>query len=283
MASNRNGFRRWQHARASILILIACGIGYAAGVPTSAIIRKSVTASERNWKASPGWSYKERDAKPKEGKNSSKTYQDLVIEGSQYNRLVAQNDQPLSSEEQAAEEEKLQQEIRRRKGESARERSKRIGKYQQERNQDHAMMLEMVNAFTFTPAGEEDVRGRPAYVFDASPKPGYVPKSRDTKVLSGMKGRLWVDKATFQWAKVQAEVITPISLYGFLAKVEPGTSFTLEQAPVTNRVWFPIRFRQQVSAKALGIINKHDLDEETYTDYKPMAQALLMSSNQRSR
>jgi hypothetical protein len=269
--------------RAFIWILIACGISCAAGLPTDEIIRRSVAASERNWRAAPDWSYNERDAKPKEGGNSSKTYRVLVIEGSQYNELVAKNDQPISPEEQAAEEEKLQQEIRRRKSESPRERSERISKYQQERNQDHAMMLEMVSAFSFTPAGEEDVRGRPAYVFDASPKPGYVPKSRDAKVLTGMRGRLWVDKRTFHWAKVQAEVIKPISFYGFLARVEPGTSFLLEQSPVTGRIWFPIRFRQRVSAKALGIINENSLDEETYSDYKPLSQVLLVSLNQRRR
>ena len=142
-------------------------------------------------------------------------------------------------------------------------------------------MLEMVNAFDFTPAGEEDVRGQPAYVFEPRRNQAMSPKSRDAKVLTGMKGRLWVDKGTFQWAKVQAEVIKPISFYGFLAKVEPGTSFLLEQAPVADRIWFPIRFRQQVSAKALGIINENSLDEETYSDYKPLSQALLVSLNQR--
>jgi hypothetical protein len=286
MASNSagtTGLRGRELTRAFILILIACGIGCAAGLPADDIIRRSVAASERNWTAAPSWSFHERDAKPKGGGNSSKTYLVLVIEGSQYNQLVAKNDQPLSPQEQAAEEEKLQQEIRKRRSESPRERSKRISKYQQERNQDHAMMLEMVSAFSFARARDEDVRGRPAYVFDASPKSGYVPKSRDAKVLTGMKGRLWVDKRTFQWAKVQAEVITPVSFYGFLARVEPGTSFLLEQAPVTGRIWFPIRFRQQVSAKALGIINENSLDEETYSDYKPLSQAFLASRNQRRR
>ena len=279
MASTR--INRCRGTRASICILIACGIGCAAGLPTDEIIRRSVAASERNWRAAPSWSYNERDAKPKGGGSSSKTYRVLLIAGSQYNQLVAKNDRPLSPEEQAAEQEALQQEIRKRKGESPSERSTRISKYQQERNQDHAMMLEMVSAFDFTPAGEEDVRGQRAYVFEASPKSGYVPNSRDAKVLTGMKGRLWVDKRTFQWAKVQAEVIKPISFYGFLAKVVPGTSFLLEQAPVGDRIWLPIRFRQQVSAKALGIINENSLDEETYSDYKPLSQALLVSLNQR--
>ncbi len=274
-------FRAEEHTRASTWIFILSGIGWAAGSSSDEIIRRSVAAGERNWKAAPGWSYKERDADPKAGENSSKTYRVLMIEGSQYNKLVAKNDQPLSPDEQAAEEKQLQQEIRKRKSESRNERSKRINKYQKERNQDHAMMLEMVSAFDFKPVGEENVRGRPAYVFEAAPKTGYVPKNRDAKVLTGMKGKLWVDKRTFQWAKVQAEVITPVSFYGFLAKVKPGTSFLLEQAPVAGGLWFPVRFHQQVNAKALGIINESSVDEETYSDYRPLSQVLLAHLSQR--
>jgi hypothetical protein len=262
--------------RTSICVFLACGVACAAALPGSQIIRRSIAANERSWRAAPGWSFKERDV-TKEGGNS-KTYRVLMIDGSQYNLLLAINDHPLSPEEKAAEEEKLQEEIRKRKNETPGERSKRIGRYRQERNQDNAMMLEMADAFNFRPAGEESIGGRPAYVFDASPKPGYVPKNRDAKVLTGMKGRLWVDKRTFQWAKVQAEVITPVSFYGFLAKVEPGTSFLLEQAPVAAGLWFPIRFREQVNAKALGVIDENSLDEETYSDYQPLSQALLANS-----
>ena len=195
-------------------------------------------------------------AAKEEWRNCSQTYQVFVIEGSQYNKLIALNDHPLSPEQSAKEEQKLKDEIRKRKNEAPAERNKRVQDYRRERNQDHAMMLEMMNAFVFTPAGEESVRGRATYVLDATPKPGYTPKNRDTKVLTGMKGRLYVDKATFQWVKVQAEVTNPVSFYGFLAKVEPGTRFFLEQAPVSSRLWFPIHFRQEVNATALGVIHR---------------------------
>jgi hypothetical protein len=238
------------------------------------IIKRSVAASERSWKEAPAWSFKERDAQPKNGAITSKTYQVLMIEGSQYNKLLSQNDKPLSAEEAAKEEEKLRHEIQKRRAESPAERAKRVGKYQREREQDHAMMREMTEAFDFRLLGVESVRGHPAYVLEASPKPGYVPKSRDAKVLTGMKGKLYVDKASFQWARVHAEVTQPVSFYGFVAKVEPGTHFVLEQAPVSGSLWLPIRFVQEVKATALGIINENRSEEETYSDYCPMERAL---------
>ena len=47
-----------------------------------------------------------------------KTYEVLMVDGSPYNRLIAINDRPLSQGDQAEEERKLRDEIRRRKHES---------------------------------------------------------------------------------------------------------------------------------------------------------------------
>lgn len=54
-------------------------------------------------------------------------------------------------------------------------------------------------------------------------------------MLRGMEGELWIDEATFQWVKVQARVIRPVSIEGFLARVEPGTRFELEKMPVADQ------------------------------------------------
>jgi hypothetical protein len=193
-----------------------------------------------------------------------------MIDGSQYHRLVAINDRPLSSGEQAEEENKVRAEVLRRGHESERERRKRVAKFLKERDQDHAMLKEMVDAFDFRLAGEAKVDGHDCWVFDAQPKPGYQPKTRETKVLSGMKGKLWIDKSQNQWVRVEAEVMRPVSLYGILAKVGPGTHFFLEQTPVAGNLWLPTRFSVKVKASALGFINENSSDDETYRDYKPM-------------
>jgi hypothetical protein len=193
-----------------------------------------------------------------------------MIDGSQYHRLVAIHDRPLSSGEQAEEENKLRAEVLRRGHESERERRKRVAKFLKEREQDHAMLKEMVAAFDFRPAGEANINGRDCLVFDAQPKPGYQPKTRETKVLSSMKGKLWIDKSQHQWVRVQAEVMRPVSMYGILAKVGAGTHFFLEQAPIAGNLWLPVRFSVSVKASALGFINENSNDDETYRDYKPM-------------
>jgi hypothetical protein len=258
--------------RPLLVLTIAIGCA-AAGDPqpdATGIIGRSVQAIEADWRQAPQYSYLERDVESKhESSPTVKTYEVVMINGSQYNRLIAINDHPLSSDEQAEEEKKLRAEVLRRGHESERERHKRIAKFVKERDQDHALLKEMVDAFDFQPAGEANVNGHDCWVFDARPKPGYQPKSHETKVLSGMQGKLWIDKQQYQWVRVEAEVMRPVSMYG-IAKVGPGTHFFLEQEPVSANLWLPTHFSVSVKASALGFINEDSLDDETYHQYKPM-------------
>jgi hypothetical protein len=143
------------------------------------------------------------------------------------------------------------------------------------------MLKEMVGAFEFHLAGEAQVDGHACWVLDAEPKPEYEPTNHEGRVLKGMKGRLWIDKASNQWVKVHAEVVKPVSFYGFLAKVAPGTEFDLEQEPVAGGVWMPKAFSVHVHASALGFFSENSTTSDTYLDYQPMPQAsaLLHSSS----
>jgi hypothetical protein len=240
------------------------------------IVRRSVAAQTADWNAAPNYSFVERDTVAKHGAATSKTYEVLMIGGSQYNRLIAVGGRPLSSGEQADEDRRVQQEIQRRKRESPSARGRRVEKYERERQQDHAMMLEMGEGFSFKLAGSEKVDGHDTWLLEATPKPGYQPKTRDTKVLTGMKGKLWVDKEQYHWVKVEAEVFRPVSFYGFLAKVGQGTRFVLENEPVDGGVWLPKHFAVTVNSTALGFIKQDSNNDETYRDYQPNAKALAM-------
>jgi hypothetical protein len=239
----------------------------------SEIVRRSVMATERDWDAAPKWAFTEQDVDLRHNSRSTRTYEVVMIDGSPYNILIAANEQRLSAADRDKEFERLRSEIRKRHAETPDERAKRISAYQRERKQDHALLLEMINAFTFTPAGVESIRGRDAYVFEATPRPDYVPKKREDKILAGMQGRLYVDKETFQWARVEAEVVKPVVFFGFLAKVQPGTHFVLEQAPVNHDLWLPVRFTESINVKALAVIEEQKSHEEAYSNYRPMREA----------
>jgi len=255
-----------------LCLLLAAGFVVYGQSNVQEIIRKSVAATDRDWKEAPNYVYTLREVDEKldsHGHPKSKsinTWEISVVEGSEYKKLLRRDGKPLSKEEQAAEEKKYEAEKLRRQRESPSERDKRVGRYEKERQQDHAMMREMATAFVFKLVGEQNIDGHAAYVLDATPKPNYVPHSRETKVLTGMRGRLWVDKQQYQWLKVEAEVIHQVSFYA-VATVGPGTKFFLEQEPVWDDVWLPKHFAVKVNASVFWIA-RNSSEDDVYSNYR---------------
>ena len=128
------------------------------------------------------------------------------------------------------------------------------------------MMQELNKAFDFQLAGLDKLNGHEVFVIKATPKAGYQPPNAETKALTGMQGTLWIDTRTYQWVKVEAQAVHPVSIIGFLARVEPGTMFELEKAPVANGVWLPSHYSMKARAKIMGLINKRESDDETYSN-----------------
>lgn len=235
-----------------------------AGVTGPTIIERSVAATKSDWDAAPQYSYKETDR----GHDGSKTYRVCMIDGSPYRRLLAVNDSPLSADEQRNEEEKLGQAKAERKSESQEERARRIEAYNKERTRDHAMLLELTRAFDFKLIGQTRLNGHDVYTIQATPRKEFQPSSAETKVLTGMRGRLWIDQETFQWVKVTARVIRPVSIEGFLARVEPGTYFELEKQPAGENVWLPSHFAMRSKAAILNIFQHASREDDTFSDYR---------------
>lgn len=266
---------------AAFLAMVVTALGAGGGVGSApdaqSIVRRSVDAIKQDWAEAPNYSWVERDVESKkDGVRMSKTYRVLMIDGSPYNVVTAINDQPLSPTEGAVEQKKLAKEIAKRRNESERERARRIAKYAREQQHNHAMLQEMVHAFRFDLNGQAQVDGHDCWVLDARPKPDYDPADREGRVLKGMQGKLWIDQATYQWVRVQAEVVRPVSFYGFLAKVGPGTEFHLEQEPVANGIWLPKAFDVRVKATALGFFSENSAENDSYRDYRPMPQAIAL-------
>jgi len=252
----------------SILTLLVCvflspGRSFAQ-TDVNRIIQKSVEANNRDWDADPQFAYTEQDL---DGDGVRKTYQVTNVLGTPYERLTAINGKPLSASQEAEEQHKYEQMLSGRKSESPQKRSERIAKFQADRRRDHAMLDELTKAFEFHLQGQRRLGRYNVYVLNATPRPGYKPPNRDCEVLPGMKGHLWIDTKTYQWVKVEAEVIHPVAIEGFLAQVEPGTRFELEKAPVEGDIWLTTHYVMKASAKVLFLIPHHSQEDDTYSNY----------------
>lgn len=260
--------------RAAIIAIILSAVVTVPAVPlveqydASEIIQRSVEANARDWEAAPQYDYFERD---RDTDGNTRTNEEIMILGSPYERLVAVNGKELPPDQKEQERQKLAAAIAERKAESPDERRQRVAKYEQERKRDHLLMEQMSKAFDFKLIGEDKLGPHKTYVLKATPRSGYQPPNTEAKVLTGMEGKLWIDKETFQWVRVKATVTHPVSIAGFFARVEPGTRFMLEKTPVTQSIWLPKRFTMKAKARVFFFFTHQDQEDETYYGYHESA------------
>jgi hypothetical protein len=243
-------------------MLLCPSVSYAqVDVPT--IIQRSSQANDRDWAAVPEFDNTERD----HTKDGDKTYSVTMLYGSPYERVIAVNGQKLDPAKQKEEQEKYDKTVSERQHESADKRSERIAKYEADRKRDHTLIQQMTAAFDFHLAGKRRMNGFNVYVLKATPRKGYKPVDRDSEVLTGMEGTLWIDQKTFQWVKVEAHVIHPVRIEGFLAEVEPGTRFEVEKRPVTGNIWMASHYSMRSNAKVMLLFPHTGQEDDSYFNY----------------
>lgn len=242
------------------------------------MVRHSVEVDEKNWEAIFPYSYTERVEKydldkygePK--KHDVKTFDLLFVEGSHYRRLISRFDKPLSPEETESEEWKYNEMLRSRERETASERAKRIESAKKKRDENRKAIQEIPEAFNFKLTGEETVRGRDTWVLEATPREGYHPRNLRARTLSQMEGKLWIDKKTGAWVRLEGELMEGVSFGWFLVRLHQGARATVEATPLDNGLWAPELLKYRVSMR-IGLIKLVAVEQESrFTGYRKQGE-----------
>jgi hypothetical protein len=256
------------------LLTLLCVVVQGSNVPdVQDLVRRATSTMQADWGAAPGYAFVQRDVTTSKGMTTRKTHRVFMIAGSDYYRPIAIDDVPLSADQQKLELESLKQEVDRRRQETPEEAQQRSEQYRKLRQQNGILLNEFTMAFDFSLAGEEIINGHAAYVLNASPRPSYRPPNRTARILTGMRGRLWIDKESFHWVKAEAEVLKPVPVLGLFAKVLPETRMDLEMTPVTDSVWLVSRFAVDMRL-AIFWRKSAKATESTFGGYEPAAAAL---------
>src|SRR5215467_159874 len=252
-----------------VALTLICVMTTAAGQPDPReIVRRSVAASDENWKIARNYTFLQRteelhlDSAGALKSKVAKTYDVTLLEGSPYFRLLEQDDRPLPATEERKEQAKLDKSIADRIKETPAERRRRIEDYDKRRERQRDVMREAAEAFDFRNVGTDVFDGREVWIIEASPNASYQPRSRDAKVFPHVRGKLWIDQRSYHWVKVEAEVIHPVSWGLFLVRLEPGARIRVDETRVNDEVWLPQRIWIAASAR-LGIFKKLRVQEDT--------------------
>lgn len=238
------------------------------------IIRRASELDRRNTETARNYTYLQRqeernlDSSGRLKKTESTTIDVTLLEGSPYHRVVARNDKPLSAKEQHEEEVKLQRSITERRRETSEQHDRRVADWEHKQQKQREPVKELPEAFTFSMAGEETLNGGETWMIDATPRPGYRPKSQATSFFPKMKFRIWIAKADYQWVKLDMETLDTISFGGFLIRMAKGSHLTAENTRINNEVWLPKRWVLKGSVRiALVKVMRGELIF-SFSDYK---------------
>lgn len=268
------------HFRQSVfwpaLIVFCSGIG---GYPCRAadgkeIVERATEALKSDWAADPLYAYTEKDEVQKGDKVTSKSFEVVMIDGSDYRFPLAIDGQPLPPARRKTELLKFQDEVERRSSQSPSARQSRIAAWKKQRDENGELLLDFPYALSFQLLGEEMKDGHPSYVFSGTPKPGIVPTTRAAKVLTGIEGKAWVERDTLHPIHVECTVIRPVPVYGALASVLPGTDIEIGMTKVADSVWLIDLVSMRLKVAKIRVFKSLSVTRYTYTRYCPNDSAV---------
>jgi len=237
------------------------------------IVAASIAATQRSWQGRFQYTYMQRDEDRRldsEGRVKSEEVdlsRMILVRGVPFEQLVERNGQPPP----VAEERKQTEKLERLERETPAQRAERLRKEEEE---TASLVGEIPKAFDFQLVGEEVVDGRPAYVLQATPHPGYQAQGKYGKMFSKLEGKLWVDKQDLGWIKADGQVIQPFSIGLFLARVLRGSRITMEQTRIGEGIWVPEHVEIRAAAK-IFFFKSLVIDRVlTYSEYR-LAEASL--------
>ncbi|HTQ53663.1 MAG TPA: hypothetical protein VMI94_04330 [Bryobacteraceae bacterium] len=194
-------------------------------------------------------------------------WETVMLDGQPYRRMLVRNSRPLNAEEQRKEQERLDKIVARLSHETPEQRKRRLADYDARRRKERQFLREIPAAYDLKIESETQIDGRPVWVIAGTPRAGYHAKDREGKAMLKIRGKLWVDKSTYQWVRLEAETTETISYGIFLARLNPGAKVVFEQTPAADALWLPKRLYLRGTGR-VGLIKRIALEEEiTWSDY----------------
>ena len=237
------------------------------------IVRRSVERTREVWNALKDYTFtqvseeRQTDGDGKVTKAKRKTEEILIVEGQPFARKIAVDGRPLTPEEQQQENERMEFEIKKRSSETPEERKARLEAYEESRKERGAILDEIPKAFSFKLAGSDTIDGR-AYVVEAYPNPHYDGHHKYSKYLAKLKGKLWIDKRDYHWAKVDAESIGTVSIGWVVARIQEGAKVEFRLRRADNDMWLPETIRFNAMARILLVKKMGIQTYNGYSDYR---------------
>jgi hypothetical protein len=237
------------------------------------IIKKAFEAAQANEAIVRHYAFNERieyrrfNKQGEEKKRESETYEVTLLDSSEYRRLIAINDKPLSESAAGREQKKLEKRIKKMQNETPKQREKRLAGIEKDREEGRKFLEEITRAFEFRLTGEAEIDGVVTYVVSAEPKEGYEPPSRAAKLLPKLRGTLWISKDDYAWVKADMETLDDFT-WAATFKLNEGARIGFKQRRVNDEVWLTESWYVRLRSRAALVFRLNGELTGSYSDYR---------------
>lgn len=183
-----------------------------------------------------------------------------IIESAQGNiaRLIQRDGKPITASEDAAERARLNG-LLTSPGD--------LRKHQQRERASSSYAIELIKLipeagiYTYTPGQPQPPSSSlPQVVLDFQPNPAFHPPTMIAELLTGLKGRVWIDARTGTMTRIQGEVLHPVNFgWGMVARIYPGGRVEFEQTCVDGKRWVYSHLDENVTLREMMLktVNDH--------------------------
>ena len=207
-------------------------------------------------------------------KNHSITKEVIETPQGGLSSTIAINGQPLTADQRAKENQKLEKfandpEARRKKEQSSKEDDQR----------DQLMLTSLPDAFLYTYAGTQPgPNGDELVHLTFKPNPNFSPPNHETRVYEGMQGDMLIDRKAMRIAKIDGTLFKDVDFgWGILGRLYKGGKFYIEQRDVGGGRWETVRETLEFNGKILMIKPLTIYSTETATDFRPVPSNLTVA------
>ena len=116
-------------------------------------------------------------------------------------------------------------------------------------------------------AYRSDVDGLRAWVISAEPRSDYEPQDRETKMLTKVRGRVWIAQHDHAWVKADIVTFENFS-WGIRFKLHKGAEIRFTQQWINNHVWMPQDWYVRMRGKAALIVGINGEFSGSYDNFR---------------
>ena len=198
----------------------------------------------------------------------SETRSVIATAGGRADRIILFNDEPLSPEQQAKQEHRLNKLL------SDHDALKNELKDQESETQRRVRLVKAFpKAFIFGFAGSEKGLLR----FDFRPDPDFSPKDRETQMYRGMEGSVWIDSLRERIVRVEGVLVKDVSFgWGVVGRLYKGGIYEIAQTRLSPGGWRITHMNIDLKGKMFLFNSFRFQRKETDSHFQPVSSHMTL-------